>query len=134
MQVRRPTRSAHSAARLVTPTRDEGKRVRSSELQVARAAVAALPRADRMLLARHGLSVELVPSRGLEDGLLGATSIVRRDDGRMAPTRIRVASRIAGVGAESLAQVVKHEIGHALAVLRDQDRSEDAAHRYARRH
>lgn len=108
--------------------------MRSRELRAARAAVAALPAADRALLARRGIRVELVPTASLEDGMLGATSIVRDRDGRWAPTEIRVASRISGRGPESLAEVVQHEIGHAIAVLRDQERGEDAAHAYARRH
>ena len=119
---------------MVAPQRAAGARVTATELRVARAAVAQLPKADRALLARHGLQVRLVPKASLEDGMLGATSIERARDGRWAPTEIRIASRIAGKGAESLAEVVQHEIGHALAVLRDQDRSEDAAHAYARRH
>lgn len=133
----RASRTA-SPARLVAPSATStrgGRRasVRSTELRAARAAVAKLPAADRALLARLGLRVQLVPTRGLEDGMLGATSIVRGRDGRWSPTAIRVASRIDGRGAESLGEVVQHEVGHALAVLRRQDRSEDAAHAYARR-
>src|SRR5690606_32285636 len=115
-------------AQLVTPARDSGASVKARDLRVARAAVAALPRADRALLARHGLTVELVPAAGLDQGMLGATSIVRRGDGRWTPTRIRVATHISDKGEHALAHVVRHEIGHALAVLRRQDRSEDAAH------
>lgn len=119
---------------MVTQQRVTGERVAAREFREAKAAVAKLPTADRALLARHGLRVTLVPTKSLEDGMLGATSIVRGDDGRWMPTQIRVASRIGGRGAESLSEVVQHEIGHALAVLRRQDRSEDAAHAYARRH
>ena len=127
----------HAAVSLVRSGRDQGgsaARVEASELRAARAALAKLPAADRALLARHGLRVELVPSRALEDGMLGATSIVRASDERWTPTRIRIASRIEGRGAESLAEVVQHEVGHAISVLRQQDRSEDAAERYARRY
>ncbi len=109
-------------------------RVSGAQLRTAQKAVASLPKADRALLARHGLRVTLVPTKSLEDGMLGATSIVRAKDGRWVPTQIRIASRISGRGAESLAEVVQHEVGHALSVLRDQDRSEDAAHAYARKH
>ena len=90
-------------------------RVSGSQLRTAQKAVASLPKADRALLAKLGLRVTLVPTKSLEDGMLGATSIQ-------------------GKGVESLAEVVQHEIGHALSVLRDQDRSEDAAHAYARKH
>lgn len=117
---------------LVAPLRG-GAKVRASELAEARAAIAKLPAADRALLARHGLRVELVASKALEDGMLGATSIVRGATGRWQPTQIRVAARLEGRGADSLAEVVQHEVGHALSVLRGQDRSEDAAQAYARR-
>lgn len=119
---------------MVAPQRAAGASVNSSELREARAAVAKLPKADRALLAQHGLQVRLVPSKALEDGMLGATSIVRGRDGRWVPTEIRVASHVHGRGVESLAEIVQHEIGHAISVLREQDRSEDAAHAYARRH
>jgi hypothetical protein len=107
--------------------------VRAGELRAVRAAIAKLPAADRALLTRHGLRVQLVPTASLEDGMWGATSIERAASGRWTPTEIRVASRIRGTGVESLAEVVQHEIGHAISVLRSQDRSEDAAGRYARR-
>jgi hypothetical protein len=108
--------------------------VNAAQREVAAAAIARLPAADRALLARHGLRVQLVGARSLEDGMLGATTVVRGDDGRLRPTAIRVAARIHGRGVESLAEVVQHEIGHAVSVLREQDRSEDAATAYARRH
>lgn len=127
------SRSSRSAIALVTPQRAGSKRVRASELREARAAIAKLPAADRALLARHGLRVQLVAGSALEDGMLGATRIVRHGEGRWVPTQIRVASRIDGRGQDSLAEVVQHEVGHALSVLRAQDKSEDAAKAYARR-
>ncbi|MCB0877522.1 MAG: hypothetical protein KDC46_00875 [Thermoleophilia bacterium] len=130
MQVRRH----HRATALVVARSTGTQRVSASQLTTARVAVSKLPAADRALLARHGLRVELVPATALEDGMLGATSIVRDADGRWAPTTIRVASRIHGRGVESLAEVVQHEVGHAISVLRSQDRSEDAAGAYARTH
>ncbi|MCW2927460.1 MAG: hypothetical protein JWM86_1428 [Thermoleophilia bacterium] len=132
-----PTSSKHRLARAAaTPARlavaaETG--VRTRELQAARAAIAKLPAADRALLAKLGLRVQLVPTSSLEQGMLGATTVVQGAGGRWTPTTIRVASRIHGRGAESLAEVVQHEIGHAISVLRHQDRSEDAAGRYARR-
>ncbi|MBC7460431.1 MAG: hypothetical protein H7287_03625 [Thermoleophilia bacterium] len=104
------------------------------ELATARAAIAALPLADRALLARHGLRVELVPRQSLGQGMLGATLITRGADDRLAPTSIRIASRATGPGPEALREVVQHEIGHAISVLRRQDRSEDAAAQYALDH
>lgn len=133
MQVRR----RHSASSLIAPAPVSlagSNRVRASELRVVRAAIARLPAADRLLLAQHGLRVQLVAAASLEDGMWGATSVSRAANGRWVPTEIRVASRIAGTGVESLAEVVQHEIGHAISVLRKQDRSEVAAGDYARTH
>lgn len=126
-------RARSSATALVVAGRSGARQVRAAELSAARAAVAALPAADRRLLARSGLRVELVPASSLEQGMLGATGIARDADGRWGVTAIRVASRLQGRGAESLGEVVQHEVGHAVSVLRSQDRSESAAHRYARR-
>lgn len=131
MQVMEVHRS--SAAALVGPARGRG-RVRAKDLATARKAIAQLPKADRQLLARYGLRVELVGSAALENGMLGATSIVRDSSDRWVPIQIRVASRLHGKGPDSLAEVVQHEIGHAISVLRGQDRSEDAAEAYARRY
>ncbi len=130
MHVHRST----TAKAMVTPQRAAGASVKAREISEAKAAVARLPKADRALLARHGLQVRLVPTKSLEDGMLGATSIVRGRDGRWVPTEIRIASHVSGRGVESLGEIVQHEVGHAISVLRDQDRSEDAAHAYARRH
>lgn len=76
----------------------------------------------------------LVPAQSLEDGLLGATRVVRGKDGQRVPTSIRVATRTRGQGAESLREVAQHEIGHAISVLRHQDTSEEAAEQYALDH
>ena len=128
MEVRRS-----SAASLVAPQKG-GRKVRAKDLAAARAAIAKLPTADRVLLARYGLRVELVGTSALEQGMLGATSIVRDSSDRWVPIQIRVATRSQGTGRDSLAEVVQHEIGHAISVLRGQDRSEDAAEAYARRY
>lgn len=66
--------------------------------------------------------------------MLGATTVVRNARGALVPTKIRVASGARGVGAESLAEIVQHEVGHAISVLRRQDDSERAATAYARQH
>ncbi|MCW2923015.1 MAG: hypothetical protein JWM98_419 [Thermoleophilia bacterium] len=117
----------------VTTARSGDHAATTAELRTARAAVAKLPAADRALLAKHGLHVELVGRASLGDGMLGATNVVKVDDGPWTPTSIRVASHIHGRGPSSLAEVVQHELGHAVSVLRHQDRSEDAAEAYARR-
>ena len=131
MHVRRTQR--HVVAPFVRTVADGSKRVTSTELQVARAAVAKLPKADRALLAKHGLHLKLVPRQSLDDGMLGATTVVAAASGRWTPTSIKVASRIDGKGAESLGEVIQHELGHAVSVIRTQDRTEDAAEAYARR-
>lgn len=128
MEVRRS-----SAASLVAPQQG-GRKVRAKDLAAARAAIARLPASDCALLARYGLRVELVGRSSLEQGMLGATSIVRDSSDRWVPIQIRVAARSGGKGPDSLAEVVQHEVGHAISVLRGQDRSEDAAEAYARRY
>jgi hypothetical protein len=109
-------------------------RVRANEVAEVQAAIAKLPRADRELLARHHLHVELVPRQSLGDGMLGATNIVRDGAGQLVPTSIRIASRAHGIGPSSLAEIAQHEVGHAISVMRSQDRSEDAADQYALDH
>jgi hypothetical protein len=123
---------AISPSALVSPQRG-GRKVRAKDLATAKAAIAKLPAADRALLAKYGLHVELVGASSLEQGMLGATSVVRDSSDRWVPIQIRVASKLHGRGADSLFEVVQHEIGHAISVLREQDRSEDAAEAYARR-
>ena len=66
--------------------------------------------------------------------MLGATQIRRDSENRRVPTSIRVAARAHGVGRDSLHEIVQHEIGHAIAVIRRQDASEDAAEQYALDH
>lgn len=122
-----------STAQLVTVATEGAARVRARDRAVAQAAVAALPAADRALLAKHGIRVALVPGASLGAGMLGATKVVRAANGRLVPTHIRVAASGAGRGVESLREVIQHEVGHAVSVLRAQDRSEDAAAAYAKR-
>jgi hypothetical protein len=132
MRVRSHNHATNHASRQLRVAGDA--KVRANELAVARAAVAKLPAADRALLAKRGLHLELVGTKSLEDAMWGATSVERDSAGRLAPTRIRVASHIRGTGANSLAEVVQHELGHAISVIRSQDSSEDAAAAYARAH
>ncbi|MCW2972536.1 MAG: hypothetical protein JWN72_809 [Thermoleophilia bacterium] len=128
-------RLAPTSARALTRIgHADGAKVTARELATTRAAIAALPAADRALLVRHGLHVELVPKQSLGQGMLGATLITRDAGDRLTPTSIRVASRATGKGPEALREVVQHEIGHAISVLRKQDRSEDAAAQYALDH
>jgi hypothetical protein len=128
-------RSTSARALLVAAPSTGKSKVRAAERAAVEGALAKLPAADRALLAKHRLKVELVPKAALEDGMLGATTVHRERDGTWVPTRIRVASRLSDrSGMNSLAEVAQHEVGHALAVLRRQDRTEDAAEAYARRH
>ena len=134
IQVMRVRSRTPKVAPLVVASTHRDARVSAAQRKVAARAIAALPAADRALLRKLGLKVELIPKQALEDGMLGATSVVRAHDGRLDVTRIRIASKITGRGAESLREVVQHEVGHAISVLRTQDDSEDAAEDYARRH
>lgn len=119
----------------IVPQSAGGRTVSRSELAQAQAAVQALPAADVALLAARGIRIHLYPVAGLEDGLLGATTVVQDEAGApWRPTKIRVAARAGLDGEQALGEIVQHEVGHAVAVIRAQDRSEDAAEAYAKRH
>ena len=119
-------------------------RVSEAALQQALAGLAALPTAHQTLIARLGVTIDLVPSTRLAPiaGLdarpvLGATNIARDETGTWIPTGIRVAvnapSSIPGT-VEAVGEVLQHEVGHVIAVTSRQDRSEAAAIAYARRY
>lgn len=128
-------RQQAAAGVLVVPRIVAGASVTRAEMQQAVAALRLLPAADLALVARNGIQIHLYPIAGLEDSLLGATTIVQNNEGGpWHPTMIRVASRANLSGSQSLGEIVQHEFGHAVSVLRSQDRSEDAAIAYARRY
>jgi hypothetical protein len=139
----RPAASHHGGSKqvlgdaagvLVVPETAEGRTVTASEMRQAVAALKLLPGVDLALVAKHGIKIHLYPVSGLEDGLLGATTIVQDSaGGRWKPTNIRVAVRSGLTGTESIGEIVQHEFGHAISVLRDQDRTEDAAIAYAKK-
>jgi hypothetical protein len=109
--------------------------VSRSELAQALAGIAQLPVADQRLLAASGIPVELWPVAGLEDSLLGATTIIQNNENsRWQPTRVRIAVRSGYQGPQAIGEIVQHEIGHVISVLRNQDRSEEAAIAYAKRY
>jgi hypothetical protein len=109
--------------------------VTRAELAQAVAAMRRLPAADIALLAERGIRIRLLPTRGLEQGLLGATTILRDDDySEWYPSDIRIAAKAGLRGVESLGEIVQHEIGHAVSVIRYQNRTERAAIAYARSH
>ncbi len=110
-------------------------RVGDAELQQAIRGVQALPVAHQMLIARLGLPIELVPvvqlerMPGLTDPVVGATLILG-PNGNAKPAKIRIAAYQAHVRT-SVTEAVQHEIGHAIAVVANQDTSEQTAIRYA---
>lgn len=106
--------------------------VSKSEVDAAVVALRQIPVADRQLLAKAGLKVDLLPSARLEGNMIGATQVEQRGTSPWAPTSIRVAAH-AGVANSPTSHIVAHEVGHAIEVLRRQDRSEDAAERYVQR-
>lgn len=116
------------------PDSVNGRSITAAEMAQAVAAVRMLPAADVAMVAAAGVQIHLVPTGGLEGGLLGATTIVQNGNGRWVPTKIRVAAQAGLTGSESLPEIVQHEFGHAISVLRSQDRSERAAIAYARTH
>ena len=117
--------------------------VTQAELQQAVRGVQLLPLQHQLVIARAGIPIELLPIAQLEQvsgtsqPVLGATAVVQDTNGAWIPTRIRVAVRspLASTnGMNTIGEVTQHEIGHAIAVLGNQDRSEEAAHRYAQRY
>jgi hypothetical protein len=117
--------------------------VTQAELQQAVRGVQLLPLQHQLVIARAGIPIELLPIAHLEqvsgtsEPVLGATAVVQDSSGAWIPTRVRVAVRspLAAVNRmNSIGEVTQHEIGHALAVLGNQDRSEEAAIRYAARY
>lgn len=111
-----------------------GQAVNQAEVAQAMAALRQLPAADLALLASRGIQIQLFPTSGLEGGLLGATTIVQDAvGGSWRPTLIRVAARANLAGSEAIGEIVQHEVGHAVSVLRRQDRTEAGAIEYARR-
>jgi hypothetical protein len=110
-------------------------RVGQSELQQAIAAVQLLPINHQQLIARLGIPIELVPVAQLEqmshttEPVVGAT-LIQGDDGRDWPKKIRIAAYQSSHNSR-LGEAVQHEIGHAIAVVANQDTSEQTAIRYA---
>ena len=119
----------------VVPHQENGKRCTEAEIQAAVQGLKTLPAADLKTLAEHGIRIHLFPVDGLEDGLLGATTVVQQDEtSPWVPTKIRVAVRANLPGAQQTSEIVQHEVGHAIAVIKKQDRSEDAAIAYAKKY
>jgi hypothetical protein len=110
-------------------------RVSQQDLLDVLRAIQQLPAADQNLIAQSGITLMLVPVAGLEGGLLGATTIVQDVEGSpWRPTVVRVAVSAHRRGSETTGEIVQHELGHVVSVLTNQDRSEEAAEKYARNH
>ena len=107
-------------------------RVSSQELTEVVRSIYSLPAADVNQIANSGVPVHLLPVARLEDDLLGATKILKQQNGAWRPSYVRIAVRANGSGVDSTPEIVQHELGHVLAVLRNQDRTEVAAEQYAR--
>ncbi len=118
----------------VIPVRIGSNYVTRGEMQQAIEGLRRLPAGDLALLAQYGVPIELHPVAALEGGLVGATRIVQRGNGPWIPVRIQVAVRHQLRGDRSIPEIVQHEVGHAISVIRYQDRSEAAAEAYARRY
>jgi hypothetical protein len=115
-----------------------GARVSDAQLQQAMLGVAQLPAADQALMARSGVVIELLPVVSLNGGRqVGATN-VESINGRWVPTSMKVTvganAAVPRTGIDTISETVQHEIGHVLSVMTRQDRSEDAAIRYAATH
>lgn len=113
--------------------------VTAAELLQAVRGVQLLPLAHQRAIAMLGVPVELLPVQHLEqvagttEPVVGATA-VSGPIGAGVPTLVRIAARspwAAQGGAQAIGEVVQHELGHVISVLTRQDRSEEAAIRYA---
>ncbi len=122
-------------------TRIGAQRVGEQQLLQAIRGVQLLPPQHQAALARTGIPIELVPAQSLEVAagmsgpVLGLTTIENRE-GTWQPTRLRVAvdsprSGPSNAGVNGVEEVVQHEIGHVIAVLGSQDRTEQTAMLYA---
>ncbi len=121
----------------VRVVREQLGTARVSDLQLRQIllGIAQLPVADQQLLASRGIEIHLLPTGGLEQGLLGATTIVRENASTpWRPTLVRVAVAAGGVGREANSEIVQHEIGHCVSVIERGDNSELAADTYAAEH
>lgn len=103
-------------------------RLDPSEVLKIEAALSMVPRDDLDLLVRHRVPLRIFATDRIDGTLLGATQVVQGGDGRWTPRQIRIAARNEQAPP---GYVLHHEIGHAVSVLRGQDRSEAAAERYA---
>lgn len=105
--------------------------VPKERVQEAASAVELIPPEDKALLESQGLTVDLRNiARAGKGDILGTTTVVSGPPhGRWRPTAITVAGD-PGKGMP-VGFTLLHEVGHAVSVLRHQDRSEDAADEYA---
>ena len=98
-----------------------------------------LPLAHQRAIAILGVPIELVPVQQLEqvagttEPVVGATAMSGPIGAGHADARAdRDASPWAAQGgAQAIGEIVQHELGHVISVLVRQDRSEEAAIRYA---
>jgi hypothetical protein len=116
-----------------------GQRVTQRELFDVLEGLAALPRFDLDFVAKSGVPIRLVPVASLEplatgQALLGATTVVSGGGDPTRVTMVRVAVRAGRQGHESTREILQHEIGHVVSVLRTGDMSERAAESYAARY
>lgn len=121
-------------------TRYGASRVTDDQVAQAVRGIQLLPVQDQLAIARSGVVIELVPVEHLEqvpgttEPVLGATAVNQAAGGRWVPRGIRVAvdsPLSTRGGVNSIGEVVQHEIGHCIAVMGTQDRSEATAIRYA---
>ena len=109
--------------------------VTQTELLAAARGISALPLEHQRAIAQAGIPVLLLPTAALEQGLLGATSIVQQETtSQWRPTMVRIAVRANRSGIETTPEITQHELGHVMSVLQRQDLSEAAAQAYARGH
>lgn len=124
----------HKSGVIILKRKNGSAHVSQQALNDTLKALERLPAADLALIANSKIPILLIPVGGLEDSLLGATTIVQDSDGKpWRPTLIRIAVN-ARDRHDPTAEIVQHEVGHAVSVIRRQDRSERAAENYARQY
>ena len=125
---------AEAAGLLIVPDVIGTHHITQAQFDTAAAAIAALPADDVARVAQMGVVLHLVPAATLGEGLLGATKIVQASNGQWEPQVIHATAQANLTGTESLTEIVQHEFGHAISVIKNQDRSEAAAIAYAANH
>ena len=109
-------------------------RISEAELGVIAQSLQRLPAAHQQLLARMGITVELLPLAALEGGIVGSTELRQQGDGSWRPWLVRIAMHSGRGGNLHPAEVAQHEVGHVVGMVQHGNDTEEYANQYAQRH